>query len=155
MLTGNWCRSLLAVSFATALLVTTATEVRADEVEGEGAADPTLVVEPTRASGIEEITVTARRREEKLQQAPVSIQAFSVDDLREKQVRMLTDISDSVPNLHLTAGNNPSYTRITIRGIGNSDPIVTRDPAVGVYIDGVYMSRAISSMYAVSDIERI
>ena len=155
---GNWCTRALAVGLASALLSPIA--VSADEVEGVAAPTaPAPDVEPTterRAyEGIEEITVTARKREESLQRTPVSVTAFGMDDLKELQVTRIDDLQEAVPNLQLSQGYDGGYVRATIRGIGVDDPIVTRDPSVGFYVDGVYLARAYGALIAVADVERI
>jgi outer membrane receptor for monomeric catechols len=77
---------------------------------------------------IEEIAVTARKREENLQETPVSISAFSAEDLRDADVRNLNDITRTVPNLQF---DNPIGTansaRIYLRGVGPGDPISSND----------------------------
>ncbi len=105
---------------------------------------------------IEEITVTARKREENLQETPISITAFSATDLKDAEIRRIDDIQNSVPNLQFDqAVGQANAARIQIRGVGNGDPIISNDPGVGVYIDGVYLPRAQGALLAVSDIERV
>lgn len=104
---------------------------------------------------LEEIVVTARKREENLQQTPISVTALGATDLEDIQARRLDDIGQHVPNLQLTTGSEGTNARVRIRGIGNADAIVTRDPSVGVYVDGVYLARAAGTLLAVSDIERV
>jgi iron complex outermembrane recepter protein len=109
-----------------------------------------------RDEGIEVITVNARRRAELLQETPLSVVAFTNQDLEDQEIRELEDISALVPNLELgTALNSSSSARISIRGVGNGDAIVTADPGVGVYVDGVYLARAQGALLSVSDIAGI
>ena len=106
--------------------------------------------------GIEEITVTARKREENLQETPVAISAFSESDLKDQDIRRLNEITSSVPTLQFdNAIGNSNSSRIYLRGVGTGDPISTRDPGVGIYIDGVYFPRSQNGVLTVSDIERI
>ncbi len=109
-----------------------------------------------RSEKVEQITVVARKREELLQETPLSIVAFGSQDLKDREVRKLEDISALVPNLDLGAavleGNS---ARISIRAVGNGDPIITADPGVGVYVDGVYLARAQGALLSVSDIASV
>ena len=107
-------------------------------------------------SQIEEITVTARKREESLQSTPVAVSAFSETDLKDQDVRRVDEITKSVPNLLLDpAIGQGNSARIYLRGIGNGDPLSSDDPGVGIYVDGVYLPRAQGALLTVSDIERI
>ena len=105
--------------------------------------------------GIEEITVTARKRTENLQQTPISITALNSTDLEDIQARRIEDIGLAVPNLQIEQGYNSAFINVRIRGIGSSDPIVTRDPSVGLYMDGVYIARAYGALLSVSDLSSV
>jgi iron complex outermembrane receptor protein len=76
--------------------------------------------EATAGSGLEEIVVTARRREEKLQSVPLSITAFSQSDLEEKNIQDAGDLQHFVPSLQIGGVSRNSQT-FTIRGLGNSN----------------------------------
>nr|WP_279347232.1 TonB-dependent receptor [Govania unica] len=111
---------------------------------------------PAEASAIEEITVTARRREETVQQAPLAVSAFSRERLDQMQAQTLADIERSVPNLNLIQAHGSSSTAsIFLRGIGQSDGLQTFDPGIGVYVDGVYLARVQGALLWLSDVERI
>ena len=155
----NWLRIALAPLVAVALL-SFASAALADEPGEEAMAEPTQEAleqeEGVRGPpGIEEITVTARKRTENLQQTPISITAFNPNDLQDIQARRIDDIGRAVPNLQIEQSYNSSYINIRIRGIGNSDPIVTRDPSVGLYMDGVYVARAYGALLSVSDLSNV
>jgi len=102
------------------------------------------------ALAIEEVTVTARRMEESLQDAPISVTALAGEELYIRGALDLTDLSAVSPNLSFVSGATSSGSSVTptvyIRGIGQPDFLITFDPAVGVYIDGVYVARTISSL---------
>jgi iron complex outermembrane receptor protein len=88
--------------------------------------------------------VTARRREENLQDTPVSVAAFTGEALDTRQVFTTDTIDQIVPNLQFAnnaplAGNNNS-AQVFIRGVGQTDPTSTVDPGVGLYIDDVYQA---------------
>ncbi len=103
---------------------------------------------------LEEIVVTARRREENLQSTPLSITAFSHDDLQIRGVRDLKDLANFTANL--TFENGPSARRNipTIRGLGAPD-LANESNNVGVFIDGAYVSAREIVNIAMLDIERV
>ena len=103
---------------------------------------------------IEEIVVTARRREETLQSVPVSVSAFDEEDLRDLQATDITGIQYAVPNFYLDQGD-ASNTVIFLRGIGQNDSLAFVDPGVSVYIDDVYIARTQAAMLELFDVERV
>ena len=103
---------------------------------------------------IEEVVVTARKREESLLDTPVSVSALSRSDLTRFQVDDLGDIQNIVPNLSLNMGDAANAV-IYIRGVGQRDSLSFADPGVGVYLDDVYMGRAQGSFLDVIDVDRI
>ncbi|WP_150290995.1 TonB-dependent receptor [Sphingobium estronivorans] len=108
------------------------------------------------SDGIEEIVVTAQKREESLQDTPVSIAAFTAKDLEAKGISGLTDLRANVPALQLTPfPNNAATTQIFMRGVGLSDDQITQDGGVAVYMDGVYVARSQGMAVEVADLERI
>ena len=123
-------------------------EVPADEaVEG--------VDEATRTR-LEEIVVTARRRSELLEDTPISVTAIGETALRESSVTRLNEITSLVPNLQFDqAAGTSSTARVFIRGVGINDTIMTNQPGVGIYIDGVYMARSQGSVLDVVDVAQL
>lgn len=112
--------------------------------------------EPEPAVGLEEIVVTAQKREESLQDTPISVVAFTSQDLENRGIGSVVDLRSSVPNLQLTPHPNSATTvRLFIRGVGNNDDQITMDPSVAVYLDGVYVARNQGLAMEVADIERI
>jgi len=110
-------------------------------------------------SGIEEIIVTARKREESLQETPISISAFTAADLAQRNLTNLVEVSRFAPNVLMNtapsssgAGNN---AQIYIRGVGQSDFLFTTDPGVGIYMDGVYLPRTLGGVLDLLDLERV
>ncbi|MEM1133462.1 MAG: TonB-dependent receptor [Pseudomonadota bacterium] len=102
------------------------------------------------------IIVTARRREEALIDVPVAVTAFSQDQLRDLQAQDLSGIQGAVPNLNLVQGRGSATSaNIFIRGVGQPDALQTFDPAVGVYVDGVFLSRIQGALLTLSDVERV
>src|SRR6476660_542430 len=103
-----------------------------------------------------EIVVTARRTEEKLQRVPGSVSAFNERTLDRIQAQDTTGLQGAVPNLNIVQGRGSSNaTNIYIRGIGQPDALQTFDPAVGVYVDDVYLSRIRGNQLDLLDVERI
>ncbi|MCY3640974.1 MAG: TonB-dependent receptor [Gammaproteobacteria bacterium] len=103
---------------------------------------------------IEEIVVTARKRDENLMDTPLSVSALSASDLSRFQVDDLGDLQNIVPNLSLNMGDAANAV-IYIRGVGQRDSLSFADPGVGVYLDDVYMGRAQGAFLDVVDVERI
>ncbi len=108
------------------------------------------------ATTLEEVLVTAQRREQSLQEVPMAVSAFTRQQLDDLQADNLDSIQGAVPNLNLVQGRGSnSSVNIFLRGIGQPDALQSFDPAVGVYLDDVYMSRIQGSMFKLYDIERI
>ena len=99
------------------------------------------------AQVIEEIIVTARKREESLQDTPISIQAFTADGLEKRGIDNLSEIGSFTPNMTFdkaaTIGGSNNAAIVYIRGIGQDAAIPTIDLGVGTYIDGVYLARSV------------
>jgi iron complex outermembrane receptor protein len=101
------------------------------------------VAEAAEQSGLVDIVVTARRRNESLLETPVAVTAFDAAELERRSIQQVSEIQKSTPSLiyEATAGNS-SEARIFIRGVGNFNPNITSDAGVGIYIDGAYFGRA-------------
>lgn len=105
---------------------------------------------------LEEIIVTAQKREQNLQDTPVAVTAFTASSIEERGITNTFDIMNSVPNLIIGGiGANPTAAGVTIRGLGTLDPQLTQDTKVGMYLDGVYMARMTSAAFQLAGIERI
>jgi iron complex outermembrane receptor protein len=110
----------------------------------------------TDAGGIADVVVTAERRETRLQDTPISITALTADSIEAQGVRNVLDLSSSVPNLTTTTGPQGSAdANFFIRGVGQLDFIATNDPAVGVYVDGVYLGRTVGALLDAGNIARV
>ena len=105
------------------------------------------------------IVVTARRREESLQDTPVAVTALSADALERQQIVGTTDLDKVAPNLQFhsygTLTGNNSAAQVFIRGIGQTDATPAVDPGVGIYIDDVYMGRAVGGAMEFRDIANV
>ena len=107
---------------------------------------------------LEEVVVTARRRSENMQQVPIAVSVISGQELLDSGGLKIDMIGKSAPNVHFEAAGGTSGVKspiIFIRGMGQNDFIPVEDPAVGIYIDGVYMGRNIGSVFDLIDIERV
>ena len=103
-----------------------------------------------------DIVVIARKREERLIDVPVAVTALSSDQLAKQQAVDLSGVQGSIPNVNLVQGRgSTSNANIFIRGIGQPDALQTFDPAVGVYVDGVYMSRIQGALFNLFDVDHI
>ncbi len=105
---------------------------------------------------LEEVVVTARRREERLQDTPVAVSVFTSDMLERMQISGTTDLDKVTPNLQFhsygTLTGNNSAAQVFIRGIGQTDATAAVDPGVGLYIDDVYMGRSVGGAMEMRDI---
>ncbi|MEO0412827.1 MAG: TonB-dependent receptor [Pseudomonadota bacterium] len=106
--------------------------------------------------GLEEIFITAQRRSESLQDTPLAVSAFGVNDLEVRNIDSALDLIDYIPNLF--GGNNTglgSANAYYLRGLGNTESIATFDPPVGTYIDDIYISRQNANNFSFFDLDRI
>ncbi|PQM29648.1 TonB-dependent receptor [Sphingopyxis lindanitolerans] len=109
-----------------------------------------------KASGIQDIIVTAQRRAESVQDVPIAISAFSSDQLREQGISNTLELGQFVPNL--VSMNNTgigSANAYYLRGLGNTETIATFDPPVGTYVDDIYLSRQNANNLSLFDVERV
>ena len=106
---------------------------------------------------LEEIIVTARKREENLQSTPVSITAISGSMIEQSKIFNMRDIEQRTPNLAFTVASDGTSGSLQafLRGVGQFDFAITTDPGVGSYLDGVYLARTVGANFELSDIERI
>jgi iron complex outermembrane receptor protein len=106
---------------------------------------------------LEEITVTAQRVAENLQIVPVAITAVSGDFIQKFDLQRVTALDSIAPNLTFNAGTGGSSSQVSafMRGVGQFDFLLTTDPAVGVYVDGVYLARTFGTNLELNDIERV
>lgn len=108
---------------------------------------------------LEEIVVTARKRSESLQETPISVTAFTSEALAERGIESTRDLGAYTPNLVSSNGSavsgNNSAGSFFIRGIGQIDFTLNADPGVGLYVDEVYVARAIGSVMELLDLEAV
>ena len=103
---------------------------------------------------IEEITVTATKRAESMQDVPIAMSAFTGEAIEEAGVKDIRDIAGQTPGLSIKSRGDTEAS-VFIRGIGSQAPGIGADPAVGIYIDGLYAARGTNATAAFFDVERI
>ncbi len=108
---------------------------------------------------LEEIIVTARKREESLMKTPISITAFSGDVLLDMNIMSIDQLGDQTPGMVFVNSTNisgsSSASAVFIRGVGQSDYTLAVEPGVGIYIDDVYLPHSIGNVANVVDVERV
>jgi iron complex outermembrane receptor protein len=148
----NASRNHLCLAIACALIVPTAWAQDSNAQRDAAAAGDTENGE----RALDRIKVTARKREETLQQVPVAVTAFTPEALDKLNVRDLGDLDAQVPNLTIYAARGSTSTVTAyIRGVGQADPLWGVDPGVGIYLDDVYVARPQGALLDVFDVERI
>lgn len=147
MLTGVGCAAMLA----------SATPAFSQDAD----ADTQAAASDARADQdrVEDIVVTAQRRESRLQETPISISAFSQRALEQRGINNLQNLTNFAPNVEISTTKRPAGggTSIAafIRGVGTGDYQIPTDPAIGLYVDGVYIARTTGGLLSIADIERV
>src|SRR5262245_56549954 len=128
----------------------------AKEAKDPKAPDQALAAEKTDkpVTLIEEITVTAQKREEAIQDVPVTMQAFTGAQLERFQVQSLTGVVKLAPNLNVVVQNALSQ-HIMIRGVGTNEFFGNAPSSVGTYMDDVTMNSSFTSTLGLLDMERV
>ncbi|HKK22970.1 MAG TPA: TonB-dependent receptor plug domain-containing protein, partial [Pseudohaliea sp.] len=108
------------------------------------------------AALLEEVVVTARKREEGSQDVPLAITAFGADQIEALKIRDLTNLSVGMPNVALDdVGTTRGTANFSIRGLGINSSIPSIDPTVGVFVNGVYLGVNNGIIFDVFDLESI
>lgn len=114
---------------------------------------------PSSGASLDEVVVTARRRVESVQDTPVSVSAFDSRALADRNVQSSAEIANFVPNVQFDSvaseSGGASSSQIAIRGIGQTDYVITVEPGVGIYLDGVYVGKSVGSLLDTADIARM
>lgn len=109
--------------------------------------------------GIQDIIVTAQKRDQSVQDMPISITAFTSQNLQERNIIDVASLSALAPNVNLDGGTpfsgSSAILSATIRGIGSDDFAFNIDPGVGIYLDGVFLARTVGANQDLPDVERI
>ncbi|MGO4410392.1 TonB-dependent receptor, partial [Brevundimonas sp. M-11_2] len=108
------------------------------------------------ASNVDDIIVTARRREESLKDVPVAVSVLGAQRLEETGASDITALQQQTPNATVQVARGSNSTLISfIRGIGQQDPLWGFEPGVGLYVDDVYVARPQGAVLDIFDIQRI
>ena len=134
-----------AAYFGASILALAAVSAQAQEAEVADA-----------PGGITDIVVTAQKRAQNLQEVPIAISAVSSEFLEQRNVTSIEQLGAIAPNVKIERGSsNSTVASISIRGSTTLNPALTWEPAVGLYMDGVYLGKAQGSFFDVADIERV
>lgn len=138
------------------VLATTALTAATPAVASELVADQTARSEMD-GGGLEDIVVTAQKRAENLQATPIAITAYNSDTLAAMGINAVSDVAAVTPSLYSAPyPNSPTTIQLYMRGQGTNNPFqITKDGAVGLYLDGFYLSRPQSATMDLADIERV
>lgn len=110
----------------------------------------------SRATTLEEVIVTAQRREESLQDTPIAVTAFTADKLADLGVYDVSEIGSYAPNVSIQKQPSSNGNMgIFIRGIGIGETSLLADPKVGFYLDGVFLGKSVGAVFDIVDLERI
>src|SRR5262245_50992467 len=107
--------------------------------------------------GLEEVVVTARYREENLQQTPIAITAITAEEIQSRGFTSTADIAYTVPNASFRPAQQAYGNTMTayIRGVGQNDFNFAFEPGVGIYVDDVYYPTTMASQFDLLDLERV
>lgn len=115
----------------------------------------TLAPVASQALEIEEIVITAQKREQNLNDVGISVTAFTGDDISELGLTQPVDLAAQTPNLNINNTFQNSIPNVSIRGIGLNDYAVNNNPAAGIYIDEVYLVSPAMLTFQLFDVERV
>lgn len=115
-----------------------------------------MVASTAAMAQIDEVITTAQRRSQSSQDVPVSLTVLTTEDLEVKQIGDTLDLQNFVPNLNIgTNTGTANAARIFLRGVGEDESRGAVEPAVGTYIDGVYIGRLVGSLVDLVDLEQV
>ncbi|MEP7261093.1 MAG: TonB-dependent receptor [Usitatibacter sp.] len=142
-------RTAIALALSQAVLAPLA---NAQSAQPASAAD----VKKDDVTVLEKVTVTARRREELLQDVPAAVTAFSGEALEKAGITDITGLTDITPSTTLKASRATNSTLTAfIRGVGQQDPVAGYEQGVGIYLDDIYLARPQGALGDIYDVQRI
>ncbi|HTC45624.1 MAG TPA: TonB-dependent receptor [Steroidobacteraceae bacterium] len=122
-------------------------------------APPAAPATPASSDSLQEVVVTAERRSENVQTVPIAITAFTADALQQRNLVSVNALGNLTPSVNLDAGSpfsgDRSVLSASIRGVGQDDFAFNLNPAVGVYLDGIYLARTIGANQDLLDVDRV
>ncbi|HWW78505.1 MAG TPA: TonB-dependent receptor [Steroidobacteraceae bacterium] len=120
---------------------------------------PAAAAPAVESGGLQEIVVTAERRSENIQSVPIAVTAFTADSLQSRNLVDIHSLGNLSPGVNLDSGapfsGDRSVLSASIRGVGQDDFAFNLQPAVGVYLDGVYLARTIGANQNLLDVDRV
>lgn len=148
-------RTLLLAGSGLAMAMSSVPALAQDTANADVAADAETAVEQSEG-GLDDIVVTARKREEDAQETPIAITAMSGAMIEDRQIANVAQVASYAPNVNIQpvgniSGSSASLTAF-IRGVGQTDFNITVDPGVGIYVDGVYVARSVGGLLDMADI---
>ena len=106
------------------------------------------------SQGIEDVIVTATRRETNIMETPIAISAVTQEELTKLGISNIKDLSYSLPGLSIQNMTDTSAPIITLRGVRSNNVTEVGDPAVGIHVDGLYVARPQAAAALMFDLER-
>ncbi|MBR9835174.1 MAG: TonB-dependent receptor [Alphaproteobacteria bacterium] len=129
---------------------------QADEPSASASAETTLSeAEQARLRRLGVVTVSARRRDERLQDAPVAVTAFSGEAMDEYNITDVTDLATQVPSMVVGRASSGSSASVFLRGVGSTSLSAGFDQSVSFNLDGLPMSRGREILFSQFDVERV
>lgn len=105
---------------------------------------------------LEEVIVTAQKREQSLQEIPISITAFDQMAIDAKRITNVKDLALFVPNMQIAESpGGTSGATIAIRGASTINPAITWEPVVGLYLDGVFLGKNLGGIFEIAELQRV
>jgi iron complex outermembrane receptor protein len=105
---------------------------------------------------LEEVVVTAQKREQSLQDTPIAITAFNQRDIDTRRIGDVKDLALFAPNMQVAESpGGTSGATIAIRGASTINPAITWEPVVGLYLDGVFLGKNLGGIFEVAELERV
>ena len=122
--------------------------------KGQAGVPPSAEIATSNGLVLDDIVVTAQKREQSRQDVPISINAFNAQAIAALSAESIGDLDKFTPGLSIndTSVTQPSYT---IRGVSTDDFGIGTEPSVGIFIDGVYSARSGGSLVFFNDVERV
>ncbi|MEQ9463507.1 MAG: TonB-dependent receptor [Haliea sp.] len=117
---------------------------------------PVMSVAQAQTLALEEVVVTAQRRETLLQETPIAVTAFSAEKIADLGIYDIADIGSFAPNTNIQKQpSSNSNMSIYIRGVGSGETSLMVDPKTSFYLDGVYMSKTVGSVFDIVDLQSV
>jgi outer membrane receptor protein involved in Fe transport len=104
---------------------------------------------------LQEVTVTAQKRSQSIQDVPVSVSALSAAQLADAGINDIYDVSREAPTLDVQTSNGPATVNFRLRRVGNNGNIPSFEPAVGLFVDGAFRNRSFFGSGELLDLDRI